>query len=260
MSKGRVISIINQKGGIGKSTVAGTLVTGLTLRGKKALLIELDPQGNVSFTYRADVPADGQPNIMDSILNGVPLQTLVQHTTQGDIIPAVPALVRADIDLYKNYKDDPKQMLLLKQAIDPLREKYDFIIIDNAPSLNRMSFNALVASTEAIVPAKPEVYSLQAIGQLRQTIESVQNRFNPNLKVTGVLLTMYEGRTSLHKGIAETLKAFEKQLNTKLIKYPIRKSIDVGTAQDRRISVFEYKPKSPVVADYNAVIGLLLKK
>ena len=260
---GRTIAIINQKGGIGKSTVAGTLTTGLKLRGYKTLLIELDPQSNAAFCFRADIPDPDEANILDYMLQGKPLEELIQHTQQGDIIPAVATLARADIDLYKKYGDSPEQMTALRDAIEPLQSQYDFILIDTAPALNRMSFNALAAAGEAVVPAKPEVYSLQAIGQLRQTIESVQASCNPGLKVTGVLLTMYEGQTSLHKDIVQTLKAFQKQLNTVVIRHPIRKSIDVAAAQNERTDIFSYRKgnggKAPVAADYNAVIDDLLE-
>lgn len=262
--KGKVIAVINQKGGIGKSTVAGTLTTGLMLRGYKSLLLELDPQGNAAFTFRADIPEPWEDNILDFLLQDKPLEELIQHTEQGDIIPSVATLARADIDLYKRYGDDPEQMTALKTALVPLQQVYDYIVIDTAPALNRMSYNALVAATEAVVPAKPEVYSLQAIGQLRQTIESVKENYNPGLKVVGVLLTMYEGRTTLHTDIVKSLKAFQRELGTKIIKHPIRKSIDVGAAQNERVDIFSYRrgngSKSPVASDYNAVIDYLLKQ
>lgn len=264
MKKGTVIAIVNQKGGIGKSTIAGTLTTGLQLRGYKTLLIELDPQSNAAFCFRADIPDPSENNILDSILQGQPLADLIQHTEQGDIIPAVATLARADIDLYKQFGDSPEQMTALKTAIEPLQQLYDYILIDTAPALNRMSYNALVAANEAVVPAKPEVYSLQAIGQLRQTIESVKQNYNKDLHVAGVLLTMYEGKTSLHKDIVQTLKAFETQLQTKVIQHPIRKSIDVAAAQNERTDIFSYRrsngSKAPVTADYNAVINDLLER
>ena len=260
--QGKVISVIGQKGGIGKSTIAGTLTTGFMKRGYKTLLVELDPQRNTAFCFRAQIPTGGDDNILDALINGYPLHDLIQQTEQGDIIPSVPTLAGADVALYKAYKEKPEQMALLKDALEPLRDQYDYIFIDNAPTLSRMSFNALVASTDVIVPAKAEVYSLQAIGQLRGTIEAVKRSYNPTLQVTCILLTMFEGTTNLHNDVKKSLLQFAGALDTTILKHPIRKSIDVADAQNDRTDIFTYRKngKRAIVADdYNKVIDDLLK-
>ena len=261
--QGKVVAVIGQKGGIGKSTIAGTLNTGFMKRDYKTLLVELDGQCNTSFCYRAEIPQDGDGNILDYIIKGKPLNDLIQHTEQGDIITGVPTLAGADIALYKKYKDNPEQMTLLKTALEPLRDQYDYIFIDNAPTLSRMSFNALVASTDVIVPAKPELYSLQAIGQLRNTIEAVKRSYNPELNVTCILLTMFEGKTNLHQDVLKSLVQFKGALHTTVLRHPIRKSIDVADAQNNRTDIFTYRKsnggKSMVAFDYNNVIDDLLE-
>ena len=260
--QGKVIAVIGQKGGIGKSTIAGTLTTGFMKRDYKTLLVELDPQGNTAFCFKAEIPADGEENILDQLIKGKPLEGLIQHTEQGDIITSVPTLAGADIALYRKYKDKPEQMALLRTALEPLREQYDYIFIDNAPTLSRMSFNALVASTDVIIPAKPELYSLQAIGQLRNTIDAVKRSFNPELNITCILLTMFEGTTNLHKDVMQSLVQFAGALNTTILRHPIRKSIDVADAQNERTDIFTYRKngkRSLVANDYNNVIDDLLE-
>lgn len=260
--QGKVISVIDQKGGVGKSTVAGTLTTGFMKRGYKTLLVELDPQCNTAFCFRAQIPTGGDDNILDYLIKGYPLQDLVQHTEQGDIIPGVATLSGADVALYKRFKDSPEQMEVLKNALDPLRDQYDYIFIDNAPALSRMSYNALVASTNVIVPAKAELYSLQAIGQLRATIEAVKQTHNPTLKVSCILLTMFEAGTNLHNEVKQSLIQYKVALNTIILRHPIRKSIDVGGAQNDRTDIFTYRKngkRSIVADDYNHVIDDLLK-
>ena len=260
--QGKVIAVIGKKGGIGKSTIAGTLTTGFMKRGYKTLLVELDGQCNTSFCYRAEIPQDGDANILDYLIKGKDLEGLIQHTEQGDIITGVPTLAGADIALYKKYKDKPEQMEILRTALEPLRDQYDYIFIDNAPTLSRMSFNALVASTDVIVPAKPELYSLQAIGQLRNTIEALKRSYNPELKVTCILLTMFEGMTSLHNDVKQSLVQFAGALGTTILRHPIRKSIAVADAQNERTDIFTYRKngkRNPVVNDYNNVIDDLLK-
>lgn len=259
--QGKVIAVIGQKGGIGKSTIAGTLTTGFMRRGYKTLLVELDPQGNTAFCFGADIPQDGDANILDYLIKGKPLEELIQHTEQGDIITSVPTIAGADIALYKKFKDKPEQMAILRTALEPLRNQYDYIFIDNAPSLSRMSVNALVASTDVIVPAKPELYSLQAIGQLRNTIEGVKRGYNPDLKVTCILLTMFEGTTNLHNDVKQSLVQFAGALGTTILRHPIRKSIDIADAQNERTDIFAYRKngkRSIVVTDYNNVIDDLV--
>lgn len=249
---GRIISVINQKGGIGKSTLAGTLTTGLKIKGYKTLLVELDPQSNTAFCFRA-TPPEQDKDILTYMLKGKPLRELIQHTTQGDIIPSVPTLAGADVTLYKKYKDSSEQMKLLKKALEPLQREYDYIFIDNAPALNRISYNSLVACTDVLIPAKPEIYSLQAIGQLRNTIKSVQSNLNPDLKITGIVITMYRGATNLHKDVVKSLKDFAGALETQILRTPIKTSIDIPTAQDNRIDIFSYRKngkKSNIVGDY----------
>ena len=259
---GKVISVINQKGGVGKSTITGALTTGLKLRGYKTLLVELDPQGNASFCFRAQIPKEGK-DLLTYLLEGKPLKGLIQKTEQGDLIPSVPALAGADINLYRAYKDKPAQAYLLQNALQPLRSKYDYIFIDTPPALNKISFNSLVASTNAIIPAKPELYSLQAIGQLNTTIKRVKADYNPDLDITGILLIMAEAKTRLHKDVAENLEQVAGLLDTRIIKHPIRKSIGIADAQNNRTDIFSYrKPngsRSLSAYDFSVVIDNLLE-
>lgn len=252
--KSNVIAIVNQKGGVGKSSTAGALCTGLVRRGYNALLLELDPQGNDAFSFRADV--QGTP-LLNDLLNGSDLSERIQHTEQGDIIGSDASLSTLDVALDRKYGDSTDKLFVLQKAIKPLKKTYDFVIIDTPPSLGLLSANALCCCDEVVIPARPEVYSLQGIGALNRTIQAMK-AYNKHLHVAGILLTFFEGRTGLHKNTKATLQAVSDQLGAKVFSTSIRKCVDVGNAQDERKDIYSYRPKGNAVQDYNLFIDELL--
>ncbi len=253
--KHTVIAIVNQKGGVGKSSTAGALCTGLARRGYKTLLLEFDPQGNDAFSFRADTQ---DTPLIDDLLNGSDLSARVQSTDQGDIIGSDASLSSLDVALDRKYGDSTDKLFVLKKAIKPLKRKYDFIIVDTPPSLGLLSANALCCCDEVIIPARPEVYSLQGIGALNRTIQAMKT-YNKDLHVAGILLTFFEGRTGLHKNTKATLQAVSDSLGAKVFSQSIRKCVDVGNAQDERKDIFSYRPKGNAVQDYNLFIDELLQ-
>ena len=164
-------AIINQKGGVGKSTTAEALGAGLTLKGYKVLFIDLDAQGNLTYTLGAN--SKGY-NSLDVLTQEATAEAAIQHTDRGDIIPSTPALAGADTAITSTGKE-----YRLKEALEPLKKSYDFIVIDTPPALGILTINALTACTGAVIPAQADIYSLQGISQLNQTIETVRGIATP---------------------------------------------------------------------------------
>lgn len=247
-----VIAIINQKGGVGKSTTAHALGAGLSLKGFNVLYIDLDAQGNLTYTLGAT--ASGL-NSLDLLSKAATAAEAIQNTGQGDIIAASPALAGADTVITavgKEYR--------LKEAIEPLKEKYDYIIIDTPPALGILTINALTACTGAVIPAQADIYSLQGISQLHSTIQTVKQYCNPSLKVKGIVLTRYSSRAILSREVAEMIEETAKRLDTKLYNTSIRENIAVKEAQARQQDIFTYSPKSNAAEDYKALVDEIIER
>lgn len=248
----KIIAIINQKGGVGKSTTAEALVAGLTLKGYKCLAIDLDAQGNL--TYTAGATTDGATAL--GVLTGeVKIKDAIQHTASGDIIAASKALSGADAfikDTGKEYK--------LKEALESIAGEYQYIIIDTPPALGILTVNALTACNSLIIPAQADIYSLQGIEQLAETIKPVKKYCNHNLAIEGILLTRYSSRSVLSREVAELAEQLAEKLGTKLFKTTIREAVAVKEAQISQQSLFDYAPKAKVTEDYRAFIKEFLGK
>ena len=248
----RIIAIINQKGGVGKSTTAATLAAGLSLKGYKTLSIDLDAQGNLTYTAGAKTNGATAPGVLTG---EVKAEDAIQHTPSGDIIAANKALAGADAfiaDTGKEYR--------LKEALESLQAAYDYIIIDTPPALGILTINALTACNSVIIPAQADIYSLQGIEQLADTMKPVKKYCNPNLKIAGILLTRYSSRSVLSREVAELAEQLADKLGTKLFKTTIREAIAVKEAQISQQSLFGYAPKAKVTEDYRAFIEELLEQ
>lgn len=246
----KILSIINQKGGVGKSTTAAALVTGLSLKGFKALAIDLDAQGNLSYT--AGAKTDGATAL--GVLTGeVKAPDAIQHTESGDIIASSKALSGADAfitDTGKEYK--------LKEALESIKATYDFIIIDTPPALGILTVNALTACDSVIIPAQADIYSLQGIEQLAETMKPVKKYCNPGLKIEGILLTRYSPRSVLSRDIAELADQLAARLGTRLFKATIREAVSIREAQISQQSLYAYAPAAKATEDYTRFIEELL--
>lgn len=248
---GRIYAVTNQKGGTGKTTTALTLAAGLTLKGYSVLSVDLDSQCNM--TYTAGAKTDGATAL--GVLTGeLQAADAIQHLKEGgDMIPASKALAGADAfitDTGKEYR--------LKEALEPVRGKYDFILIDTPPALGIMTVNALTACDAVIIPAQADIYSLQGIEHLAETIKPVKRYTNPSLTIEGILLTRYSPRSVLSREIAELAGQIAARIGTKLFKTTIREAVAVKEAQLSRQSLFTYAPKANVTADYARLIEELI--
>ena len=248
----RIISIINQKGGVGKSTTAEALLAGLTLKGYKTLAVDLDAQGNL--TYATGANSQGATSL-GVLTREVDAGDAIQHTPSGDIIPSNKALAGADTfitDTGKEYR--------LKEALESVASEYDYIIIDTPPALSILTINALTASNSVIIPAQADIYSLQGIEQLAETIQPVKRYCNPTLSIEGILLTRYSKRSILGQEVAGLARQIAQRLNTKVFDTTIREAIAIKEAQISQQSLFSYAPKAPVTDDYRAFIEEVIGK
>lgn len=246
----RTIAIVNQKGGVGKSTTAGALVSGLTLRGKRALVIDLDAQGNLSSTMNGESTG---ASILEVLKEEVPAIEAIQHTKNGDIIVSHKALSGADTILTMTGKE-----YRLSEALESISSKYDYVILDSPPALGILTVNALTAADSVVIPAQADIYSIQGIEQVATTIQPVKKYCNPKVRIEGILLTRYTPRAVLSKEVATLMEQLAAKLETKLFKTTIREAVAVKEAQISRKSLFEYAPKANVTEDYVRFIDELL--
>lgn len=199
------VSIVNQKGGVGKTTTAVNLAACLAMFGKKVLLIDLDPQGNASSGFGVDKD-NLEQSVYHVVTHHVPMQDIIQKQVYQrlDIAPAKNELTGAEVELV----DMNEREFKLKQSLSPIENEYEVIIIDCPPSLNLLSINALVASDQVLMPIQCEYYALEGISQLVNTIELVKDNLNDSLMIGGIVFTMADMRTNLTKQVIQEVKDF----------------------------------------------------
>lgn len=248
-----VIAIINQKGGVGKTTTAEALAVGLaTTHGKKVLCIDMDAQGNLSFALKAQTGVQGV-SVYDVLTTPNKIKSTFQHVADNiTVIASTPLLATMELNL--NAKDRATR---LKQALQPIRNDFDYIIIDTPPALSVVTINALAASDRCVITSQADLYSVQGLSTLYATIETVK-AVNPELKIEGVLLTRFNPRTSLSKVVVERLENMVKDIDTKLFKTTIRECNAIKEAQASLKDIFTYAPKSNAAIDYRNFIKEVL--
>lgn len=201
----KIMAIINQKGGVGKSTTAINLSAALGEMGKQVLLVDLDPQGNSSSGLGVE-KSQVQNCIYDVLLNDVPVEeVIIPDVCEGlDLVPATINLAGAEVELVSEMARENR----LKDAIGTLRGKYDYIFIDCPPSLGLLTVNALVAADKLLIPIQCEFYALEGVTKLLDSMKRVKTRLNPTLDIYGVLMTMYDGRTTLSRQVVEEVRSY----------------------------------------------------
>lgn len=257
----QTIAIINQKGGVGKSTTAAAIGAGLILKGYKVLFIDLDAQGNITHTLRAKtdsgiMAALQEPSIIAQAVQDMPTVGITHGKERKgaalsySVIASSPRLAAADTLL-----DGVGKEYRLKESLELIEPLYDYCIIDTPPALGILTVNALTAATAAIIPAQADIYSLQGITQLSGTITTVKKYCNPELKILGIVLTRYNGRAIISKELAELISSTAAKLGTKTYSTHIRECTAIKESQAVRESIYTYSPKSNAAADYTALLA-----
>jgi chromosome partitioning protein len=250
----RVLAVANQKGGVGKSTTAVNLGAALAERGKKVLVVDLDPQGNASTGLGIE-PERRETTTYDVLAGGVPAETAVVETHLPNlwVIPATIDLAGAEIELVSQLSREMR----LARVIDGLASVYDFIILDCPPSLGLLTVNALAAADEIIVPIQCEYYALEGLGQLLRNVRLVQQSLNPNLRLSGIVLTMYDTRTKLSEQVvAEVRRFFGRRVYDTIIPRTVRLSEAPGYGQP----ITSYDPSSKGAKAYRSLAKEVLKR
>ena len=199
---GKVIAIANQKGGVGKTTTCINLGSVLSGRGKRVLYCDMDPQGNCTSGLGAD--KDAEPNIYDMLINGESPDTVLIKTAYGDLIPSNTQLSGATVELV----EVEEREYVLKRALEQLRDKYDFILIDCPPSLELLTINALVAADSVLIPVQCEYFALEGIKDLLTTIDMTRKKLNPALEIEGIVMTMHDGRLKLSTQVVDEVRKY----------------------------------------------------
>lgn len=246
-----IYAITNQKGGVGKTTTAAAIITGLHAKGYKVLGIDLDMQGNLSYTM--GVPK-GIPTILGVMLGEVPIENAIHETPDGDIIPYAKGLNAAE----KQFTETGREYILRK-ALEDIHGRYDFIIIDTPPSLGILTVNALTAAHALIIPAQADIYSTQAILETHRTMQKVKEYCNHELKYAGILLTRYNGRATITKEAEEHINGIADKMGTKVFAARIREGVAIKEAAAMRQPLQKYAPNSNAATDYTALIAELLE-
>jgi ATPases involved in chromosome partitioning len=218
---GKIIAVVNQKGGVGKTTTCVNLSCALHMRGKKVLLCDCDPQGNSTSGF--GVEKSSSPNTYDVLINGESAENAVVRTKFGSIIPANRELTGALIELVSTENRE----FVLKKALEPIKDKYDYIFIDCPPSLELLTLNALCAADSVIVPVQCEYFALEGLTDLVNTVKTVNKRLNTELRFEGFVLTMYDPRTNLSVEVEEEIKKF---FGSKVYKTRIPRNVRLSEA------------------------------
>lgn len=238
----KIIAICNQKGGIGKTTTATCLATGLANEGYKTLLVDMDPQTNATDTYRAKT--EGTGTLYDLMVDG-DTEDIIQHTELGDIIAGDQLLKDADKQI-----NGASANFRLKKGLKAISDAYDYVILDTPPALGILLVNALTAADTCIIPLTADRYSLQGLTALKRNIDDVREYTNPNIKIDGLLLVKFGGRMNTEKAVLGALADYAKTMDTKIYETKIRNTNAVQKAQLSREGLFVYDPKCTAAQDY----------
>jgi chromosome partitioning protein len=247
-----VVSLVNQKGGVGKTTTAVSIAAGLARRGQRVLLVDLDPQANATSALGvdgADLPGVYEVLLDDAAMDSCVVDVEEEHLS---LVPANRELSGAEVELVNEMAREGR----LRTGIYPLRDRYDWIFIDCPPSLGLLTINALTASDSVIIPVQCEYMALEGLSRLMETLERVRRNLNPGLSVLGVILTMFDARTRLAQDVVNDVRGhFAETFHT-----IIPRSVRLSEAPSRGQSIFRYDPGGRAATAYGAVAAELLER
>lgn len=237
-SKTRIISIINQKGGVGKSTTAVNLSAALSSKGKKVLLVDFDPQGNSTSGFGIE-KEELEQCVYDALIHNVSAEDLIHETDceRVFVIPATIQLAGAEIELVSAMARETR----LKELLAPVQNEFDYIFIDCPPSLGLLTINALAAADSVLIPIQCEYYALEGVTKLLESMRMVKERINRSLEVFGVLMTMYDSRTSLANQVVDEVRAY---FGDKVFDTLVPRTVKISEAPSFGMPVIEYAPSN----------------
>ena len=249
---GKIIAVVNQKGGVGKTTTTVNLTAALTEAGKKVLMCDFDPQANATSGFGVD-KRKVKYSVYDVIVNEVPAESAIIKTRFGDVLPASADLAGAAVELLTL----PEPNYRLKQALDTVKDQYDLIFIDCPPSLEMLTLNGLAAANGILVPVQCEYYALEGLSDLMSTLRAVKKRMNPTLEIFGVALTMFDGRTNFSTQVAQEVR---KHFPGKVYATVIPRNIRLAEAPSHGLPVTAYDRSSKGANAYRAMAQEIIKK
>ncbi len=248
---GKIIAIVNQKGGVGKTTSAVNLTAALHDQGKRVLLCDFDPQANASSGM--GISRRASHTSYDVIINRIPARKAVVRTEWGDVIPSSSALAGASVELIGM----DRREFVLKEALESLKAEYDYIFIDCPPSLELLTLNGLCACEQILIPVQCEYYALEGLSDLMATMRAVKKRLNPNLSIFGVLLTMFDGRTNFSSQVAQEVR---KHFPGKVFANVIPRNVRLAEAPSYGEPVTTYDRHSRGAIAYQAVAEEIIRQ
>ena len=249
---GKIIAVVNQKGGVGKTTSAVNLTAALTELGLKVLLCDFDPQANATSGLGVD-KRKVKKDIYDVVVDGADIKEAIIHTNFGDVLPSSADLAGAGVELIA--MSNPNQKLA--EALQPIRSNYDAILIDCPPSLEMLTLNGLAAADSILVPVQCEYYALEGLSDLMATLRMVKKRINPGLEIFGVLLTMFDGRTNFSTQVAQEVR---RHFPGKVFASVIPRNIRLAEAPSHGLPVMAYDRSSRGAVAYKAVAEEIKRK
>ena len=258
----QTIAIVNQKGGVGKSTTAVNLGAGLVRQGKRVLLIDADSQANLTEMLGWQQPDELSPTLatmLERIISDRPIEPqngILHHKEGMDLLPANIELSGLEVSLVNTMSRET----VLRTYLNEVKRQYDYILVDCSPSLGMLTLNALTAADDMVIPVGLEVFSLQGLKQLFNTVENVRRYCNPRLTVAGILITRRGNRASLTRELIDVIGQTAKDLNVYLYPTVIREAVAVREAQVMQESLFDSHPKAAVTADYAAFVADYLRQ
>lgn len=242
---GKIIAVVNQKGGVGKTTTAVNLTAALTETGKKILLCDFDPQANATSGMGLD-KRHLKSSVYDVVINDSPVKETIQHTAFGDVLPSTADLAGAAVELLS--MADPNYRL--KVALESVRDNYDLILIDCPPSLEMLTLNGLCAADGILVPVQCEYYALEGLTDLMTTLRMVKKRLNPKLEIFGVALTMFDGRTNFSTQVAQEVR---RHFPGKVYATAIPRNVRLAEAPSHGLPVTVYDRNSRGAVAYRSM-------